>query len=117
MIEAVLGTSLGVYISVTLGVLGFAAWMTGQAIAITWRPPWQVVIYCALLGLVARFLIYALFEGELLSLSGVLVDVVVLNLLGLVAFRVSRVRKMVQQYPWLYERSTPWGYRAKGVSQ
>lgn len=111
--ESVLGTSLGVYIGVGVFVMGFAAWMTGAAVASTWRPTWQVGAYCLLLGLACRFLIFALFEGELLSLSGYLVDLAVLNTLGLVAFRVNRVKALVKQYPWLYARTSPWSYRAK----
>lgn len=111
--EAIVGTSAGVYIAVTLVLIGFAAWMTGAAVASIWKPVWQVVAYCFLLGLVSRFLIYALFEGQLLSLSGYVIDVVILNLYGLAAYRLSRIRSLVTQYPWLYERTSPWSCREK----
>jgi hypothetical protein len=103
--EPVLGTSLGVFLGITGVLTGFCAFMTGQAIADTWRPYWQVVLYCALLGAVARFLIYGLFDGVLLSLSGYVVGTSLLILLGSFAFLATRARKMVCQYPWLYRRT------------
>ena len=48
----ILDTHLGGVIVVTLVMMGFAAWSTGRAIAITWRPFWQAVIYPFLLGFV-----------------------------------------------------------------
>ena len=33
-----LGNSLGVYLGLTVGLMGFAAYMTGQATAQTWKP-------------------------------------------------------------------------------
>lgn len=82
-----------------------AAFMTGQAVAGTWRPAWQVVLYVLLLGAVDRFLVHALFEGELLSLSGYGVDTAILLAVGGVGFRLRRVERMVKQYPWLHERA------------
>ena len=51
----------------TVGIMGGAGYMTGQAIASTWRPFWQAIGYSLLLGVADRFLIFALFEGALLS--------------------------------------------------
>ncbi len=112
--EAITGTSLPVFIGMTLGIMGFTAFMTGQALANTWRPLWQAVLYSFLLGLADRFLTWGLFEGELLSLSGYLFDSLVLTAISLTAFRLTRARKMVTQYPWLYERSGLFGWREKG---
>lgn len=111
--EAILGTSLGVFITVTLVIIGGASYMTGQAVASTWRPVGQVLFYVVLLGLTDRFLTFALFEGDLLSPTGFLVDTAVIAAIGLFAYRITRVSKMVSQYPWLYERSGPWSYREK----
>ncbi|UCH54470.1 MAG: hypothetical protein JSW09_09820 [Pseudomonadota bacterium] len=93
--------------------MGGAAFATGRAVANTWRPLWQVLIYCLLLALTSRFLIYALFEGELLSASGLVTDVLWLTAVGLVGYRLTQVRKMTTQYPWLYERRDPWRYRRR----
>ncbi|GAB4352288.1 MAG: hypothetical protein Kow006_16860 [Gammaproteobacteria bacterium] len=111
--EALLGTTIGVYIAVVFVVMGFAAWMTGAAVAGIWKPVWQVVAYCVLLAFASRFLIFALFEGRLLSLSGFVIDALILNLYGLIAFRINRVKTLVKQYPWLYERTSPWSFRER----
>jgi len=111
--EALLGSSITAFIWITVIILGFAAYMTGQAIANTWRPYWQLLVYCALIGGAARFFNYALGGGHLLSLSGYLVDVMVLTAIGSFAYQLNRARKMVSQYPWLYERTGLFGWRAR----
>lgn len=104
--QALLGTSLGVFVGSTGVLTGFAAFMTGQAVANTWRPYWQVIVYCALLGAVARLLIHGLFDGALWSLPGYLIGTGVLLVIGSFAFRLTRADRMVRQYPWLYERTS-----------
>ncbi|MCB1743492.1 MAG: hypothetical protein KDK91_24155 [Gammaproteobacteria bacterium] len=115
--ESMLGTSIGVYVGVTGLVMGFCAWMTGQAIGNTWRPFWQALAYSALLAVAARFLIYALFHGTLLTLSGYLCDAVLLMCIASLSFRLSRTRKMVTQYPWLYTTAGPFFYRERGAGE
>lgn len=102
--EGLLGTTLPVFIGFTLLIMGFAAFMTGVGQANTWRPLWQIVPYCLLLGFVDRFLVWGLFDGELLLLSGYVIDTVALIGICLFAFRLTQARKMVAQYPWLFER-------------
>ncbi|RLA36665.1 MAG: hypothetical protein DRR03_03620 [Gammaproteobacteria bacterium] len=102
--EALLGTSLNVFIGLTVVIVGFIAWVTGRALAITWKPAWHVAIYCLLLGLADRFLTFGLFQGELLSLSGYLIDTTVLVTIALVSFRFNRISALVKQYPWIYRR-------------
>lgn len=114
--ESILGTSVGVFIGVTVGLMGFVAFVTGQGLANTWKPMWHAVVYCILLGFADRFLIFALFEGRLLSLSGYLVDTTVLIVIVLFAYRLNQARKMVSQYPWLYERVGLFSWRQKGPS-
>ena len=109
--EALLGTSVAVYIGVVGVIMGFCAYMTGQAIANNWKPLWQLVVYLVLLGFAARFMVFALYDGELLSLSGWLIDTAVMLAIGLFAFYMSRSRKMVAQYPWLYRRAGLFGWR------
>jgi len=110
---ALLGEGLDVFIGVTVCVTGFAAYMTGQALANTWKPAWHAVAYALLLGLVDRFLIYALFEGRLLSLGGYVIDSAVLIAIALAAYRMAQARKMIQQYPWLYARTGLFSWREK----
>lgn len=107
------GSSLSVFIALTVVLAGGAAMMTGKALARTWRPPWQVVFASLGLGLADRFFIYALFDGPLLSLQGYLFDTLIITVMALIAYRLAHVDKMVQQYPWIYERAGPWAYREK----
>ena len=111
--ETLLGTTLDVWIGITLVLTGGASYMTGQAIARTWRPLWQVVAYSLLLAVASRFFVYALFYGNMLLASGYVIDAAVLMVIGLLAFRINQVQMMVNQYPWLYERAGPFGYRAR----
>jgi hypothetical protein len=113
-VTALLGTTGPVYLGLTVVVMGFAAYVTGQAVASTWRPAWQVVVYGALLGIVDRFLAFALFKGQLFSLAGYLVGSATLIAIGLFAYGVTRAHCMTRQYPWLYERDGLFGWRKKG---
>ena len=109
------GTTWPVFVGVTVVLFGGAAFLMGQALAETWRPYRQVLLYSLLLGLGDRFVTFALFEGELLSLSGYVVDTLVLMAIGSLAFRMTRARKMVSQYPWLYERAGLFTWRDKNA--
>ncbi|AEW14480.1 hypothetical protein BCA52141_I2345 [Brucella canis HSK A52141] len=60
-----------------------------------------------------RFIHYALFGGTLLSLHYYLVDTIVLMIIGTVGFRYTRTKQMVRQYSWLYEKTSPFGWKAK----
>ncbi len=99
------------FVTVLLG--GWAAWMTGRAIALTWRPLWQAVASILILALAVRFIHYALFGGTLLSLRYYVVDAVVVLAIGLTGFRYTRARQMTTQYKWLYERTGPLSWREK----
>lgn len=106
--------NIPVFIGLTVVLGGGASYMMGQAIAITWRPYWNVVLYAALLGFADRFLTFALFDGELLSLGGYLLDTAVLIAIGLLAYRITMVSNMVNQYPWLYKRTSPFSFVEMG---
>ncbi len=92
-------------------MFGFPAFATGQALAATWRPAVWVAVYCLMLGLADRFIAWSLFDAELLSVGGYLIDSAALVAIGLAAFAVTRARKMVSQYPWLYESKGLFGWR------
>lgn len=112
-LEELLGVRLSVFLGLTVVVMGFAAYATGQALANTWKPAWHALIYAMLLGFGDRFLGFALFDGELLSLGGYLIDTVVLVAIALVGYRLNLAGKMVRQYPWLYQRTGPFSWRRK----
>src|SRR5665809_77777 len=102
--QPLLGTSLGVFLGLTVIIVGGAAVLTGSAQAESWKPAWQVVFACIGLALADRFLIYALFGGELLHLSGFVIHFAVITAMALVAHHITRVHRTVSQYPWKYER-------------
>ncbi|BBK43102.1 hypothetical protein STVA_31220 [Allostella vacuolata] len=112
--EGLLGTTWPVFVGLTVILFGGAAFLTGQAVAGTWRPWWQTVPYAFLLGIGDRFLTYALFHGELLSPTGYLVHSLVLLAIASFAYRITRAHRLVKQYPWLYERSGLLSWRARG---
>lgn len=103
------------FVLLTVVMMGGAGWLTGQALAATWRRAYHTVAGCIALGLADRFLIFALFEGDLLSVVGFAVDTAVITAIGLVGWRTTQVRRMVGQYPWLYERAGPFAWREKGA--
>ena len=103
--------SLPVFLGLTVILFGGCAFMTGQALAATWRPWWQIIPYGLMMGAADRFLGYALFGGELLSVGGWLFDSTVIILVAAAAFRLTRARRMAEQYPWLYRRDGLFGWR------
>lgn len=108
--EDLLGTSLPVWIGITVILTGGAALLAGRAIGDNWKPAWQVVAAALGLALFDQFLVYALFQGHLLNLSAFLIDFIVLAAIGLAAWRITRVSRMVRQYPWRYARSSIFSY-------
>ena len=105
--------TLGEYIGVTVILFGFTAFLMGQAIAETWRPAWQNLAYGVLLAAANHFIDCSLFEKDWLSLTHYLLDVVWIFVVALFAYRVTLARKMVTQYPWLYERSGLLSWRER----
>jgi hypothetical protein len=111
MVRLYAGESI-VHVVLVTGILGGgAAWLSGRAIASAWRPQQQVVIVALLLGAAARFFHFALFHGELLSAASYGCDTLIFLIVGLVAWRATRASQMVRQYPWLYARTGPLGWR------
>ena len=102
---------------VTCLIGGGAAWATGRALADTWRPFGQVVAYLLLLGAAVRFAHFALFKGELLSLVSYGADTAFLVVIGGLAWRLTRAKRMVTQYRWLYERTGPFTWRDHSAPQ
>ena len=100
------------------GVLGGgAAFLAGRAIAQTWRPFWNVLVYMAMLGAGVRFVHFALFDAALLSPASYVADTLYLILLGAVAWRMTRAGQMATQYYWLYERTGPLSWRPRTAEE
>ncbi len=100
------------------GVIGGgAAFLAGRAIAQTWRPFWNVVVYMAMLGAAVRFVHFALFEATLLSPASYIVDTLYLTAVSALAWRMTRAAQMATQYYWLYERTSPLTWRARAPGE
>jgi hypothetical protein len=108
-----LGDTLGVVLLFNLVLVGPASFAAGQAVAGTWRSWRQVVLYSALLSMGLRFFDYALAEGELWSIGGFFLGWAVQFAIAAFAYRLTRVRQMVRQYPWLYERKGLLGWEER----
>lgn len=115
--NAILGAGTGAYIGLVVVLMGAAAFLTGQAVAGSWKPWWQLLPYGFLLAVASRFLLFALFQGELLWIVGFLIDLTLMVSIGLFAWRVTHVRKMLTQYPWLYRRRGLLRYAAAGSEE
>ena len=114
-------------LALTFIMFGGGGFLMGQAIAETWRPWWQILPYGALLAIGNQFLGFALFQGPFIVDSLVstnsqplgdavlqyLLEAAVIIFFGLLAYRLTQARKMVSQYPWLYERRGLLGWREK----
>ena len=106
--------SFGVFVLVTAILGGGAAALAGRAIALTWRPWWQVVGYALILGGAVRFFHFALFGGTLLSLHYYVVDSLICMMFGFAGFRAARAAQMVTQYPWINRPDGLLRWRRKG---
>jgi len=114
--EDFLGTGIVTFLLMTFVLFGGAAFQAGQAFAAQWKPWWNMVVAAVFLALAERFLTYALFDGELLSIGGFIVTAVLLAAIGLAAYRLTLASRMVSQYPWLYERTSLFSWREKASS-
>ena len=96
-----------------LVLIGPASFAAGQAVAANWRPWQQIVLYSALLSAGLRFLDYALADGELWSIGGFVLGWAIQLGFAAFAFRLTRARQMVRQYPWLYRRKGLMGWEER----
>jgi Ni,Fe-hydrogenase I cytochrome b subunit len=85
--------------TVILGASG--AFVTGRAIADTWRPLWQAIAYALLLTFFVRFIHFALFEEVLVSLKNYVLDAAILTAAAVAGYVLARRRQMASQYGWL----------------
>jgi uncharacterized protein DUF6867 len=103
-----------VFILVTCVLGGAGAFVSGRAMAQTWRPYRHIPLY--MLGIAAgvRFVHYALFTGPLLSAPSFVVDYIVTVVAASAGYRMVRAGQMGSQYGWLFERTGPLGWRRRG---
>lgn len=111
-----IGTTPLLLVVMTGVLFGGAAFLTGQAVAGGWGPLWLCVPYGALLAVGDRFLAFALFNQNLLAVVALVIDLVFLIGVAAIAHRMTTVRKMVSQYPWLYEPAGVFAWRERDAA-
>jgi small-conductance mechanosensitive channel len=109
------GTDFTVWFGVVLVMCGCAHLM-GRALAQSWRPARAAIPYALLLGVADRLLIYALFGGDLFSVTGAIIDTYLILMTAVVTYHVTLAAQMVRQYPWLYERHMFVGWRERKMA-
>lgn len=103
--ENPLGSGWLSFILLTVVAFGFAAMMMGRALAETWRPVWQNIVYGLLLGVANRLFHNFFMADDLLNLPSYFLQTATLIAIALIAYRITLAQKMVAQYPWLYQRT------------
>ena len=94
---------------------GAAAVASGRAIASTWKSFAIVPVYMLILAAFVRFMHYALFAEDILSVPGYVVALVILLLASGFGYRAKRAEQMTTQYSWIYAKSGPLGWTARKV--
>ncbi|MGH1351904.1 MAG: DUF6867 family protein [Methyloligellaceae bacterium] len=93
--------SLLTFLCLTVLIGGGIAAISGRAVAITWRPRWQLFFYMLLLSCVLRFFHWSLFEGTLLSLHYYAIDAAILIIGAMLGYQLSRMQQISTHYYWL----------------
>jgi hypothetical protein len=95
-------------------LLGFwTAWRSGKAAAENWQGYGTVIVYALGLGFAMRFLHFSLFGGPFISPFFYVIDVVLLLAFALAGFQARRTTQMVDNYYWLYERTSYLSWKKK----
>ncbi|KQW72457.1 DUF6867 family protein [Ensifer sp. Root127] len=105
--------SIWQFLFITCVLGGWTAWRTGKSVAEGWEELPRLFVYVALLGLGIRFVHHALFEGTMFSLQYYFADTLVLLLVAVAGFRYFRTKQMTNNYYWLYEKASPFSWKAK----
>jgi Domain of unknown function (DUF6867) len=101
------------FVFVTLIMGGWAAWMTGKACASNWSRYPTLFIYLVILTAGVRFLHKAPFGGTLIAPYYFVVDLIFIQLIGLLSFRLKLVNQMVGKYGWLFEKAGALNWTAR----
>ena len=106
-------SSIWQFLFITVIMGGWTAWRTGKSVAEGWQNYPTLLIYIALLGVAIRFIHHALFHGSMLTIQYLVVDTTVLLSFAVAGFRFYRTCQMTKNYYWLYEKTSPFGWRAQ----
>ena len=104
---------LWIFMLVTVAMGGSAAFLSGQAIAQTWRPFWHIPVYMLAIAGLVRFFHFALFDEPMLALKNFLVDYVLMLAAAALGYRLVRAQQMARQYGWLFRRAGMLGWRRR----
>ena len=95
-------------------LLGFwTAWRAGRAVASNWNNYPLVVIYSFMIGLALQFLHHALFNGPVFDPLNYIIDVALLLVFSTAGYRSRRTDQMVNNYYWLYEKTSAFSWKKK----
>jgi hypothetical protein len=92
---------------------GGAAFMAGRSLANGWRSVGRLLLLMIPFTAGLRFLHFALFHGQLSSLSHFIVHGAIVSAIAVLGYRMRRAQQMTTQYPWLYEKTGPMSWRNK----
>jgi|GEM_PF-88371 len=105
------------FLIITIILGGGASFLSGRALAGTWRPVWLVILAAFALGGAVRFLHFALAGNTLLSPYYYAVDSLLCLLFGLWGYRMTRAGQMAEQYRWIYGRAGLLNWSLKGSAR
>ena len=91
----------------------WTAWRAGKAVADAWSSYPLVLCHTFLIAWVMQFLHHALFSGPMLSVSFYFIDFVLLLVFSTAGFRFRRTSQIINNYYWLYEKTSAFSWRAK----
>ena len=91
----------------------WTGWRAGKAVADGWSTYPLAIVYTLLLALVMQFLHHALFNGPILNTLYFIIDFVLLLIFATAGFRYRRTNQMVNNYYWLYERTSAFSWKDK----
>lgn len=93
--------TLLIFLGLSAGLGGAAAFAAGRAIARQWRPFWSASPLILALTAGVRFLHYALFGEPLLSWPHFAADFAIALMFAWCGFYLARKAQMKRQYGWL----------------
>ncbi len=101
-------------IRLIVALIGFwTAWRSGKAAADGWSDYPIVIGYTVLLAAAMQFLHHALFDGPVISVFYYVIDFVLLLIFSTAGYRYRRTNQMVNNYYWLYEKTSAFSWKAK----
>jgi len=109
--DLTLGNSYAVFGGLTIACMCSAAALLGITFAREWRPARHLLPFGIALGLIDRAVAHALFQADLFSPGGFVIDTYCIILTGVLAYRFTLAAQLQRQYPWIYRRFLLFGWR------